>query len=65
MDLETLNALMMKESLPQALEAFEQIMIDVHLRQAQGSRSRAAESLGIPKRTLARKCQKLNLEIGL
>ena len=56
---------MQKESLLQALEAFEQIMIDAHLRQAQGSRSRAAESLGIPKRTLARKCQKLNLEIGL
>ncbi|TBU84471.1 sigma-54 interaction domain-containing protein [Phytopseudomonas dryadis] len=50
------------DSLPNAVDAFERMMIDIRLRQLDGSRSRAALSLGIPKRTLARKCQQWNLD---
>ncbi|WP_235978963.1 sigma 54-interacting transcriptional regulator [Zestomonas carbonaria] len=57
-----LNGLLEGDSLPEAVEAFEKLMIDTRLRQFEGSRSQAAQSLGIPKRTLARKCQQWNLD---
>jgi sigma-54-specific transcriptional regulator len=57
-----LQDLLHTENLPQAVDTFERLVIDERLRQASGSRSLAAVSLGIPKRTLARKCQKWNLE---
>lgn len=49
------------DNLPAALATFERLLLGDRLRQAAGSRRRAAESLGIPKRTLARKCLDLNL----
>ncbi|WP_220094850.1 sigma 54-interacting transcriptional regulator [Paraburkholderia hayleyella] len=49
------------DDLPGALAAFENRLIDARLQQANGSRALAAQSLGIPKRTLARKCLKRNL----
>lgn len=54
--------LLATDSLPDAVGAFERMMIDIRLRRLNGSRSRAALSLGIPKRTLARKCQQWNLD---
>ncbi|NPW37879.1 sigma 54-interacting transcriptional regulator [Pseudomonas aeruginosa] len=51
------------DNLPQALQRFEESLVRERLRQAEGSRRRAAESLGIPKRTLARKCQSWNLDV--
>lgn len=59
---DALQSLLETNDLPQALEAFERLMIDARLQQLGGSRRRAAESLGMPKRTLARKCQKWKLE---
>ncbi|RQS75478.1 sigma-54-dependent Fis family transcriptional regulator [Burkholderia sp. Bp8963] len=50
------------DDLPGALAAFESHLIDERLRLANGSRTLAALSLGIPKRTLARKCLKWNLD---
>lgn len=41
---------------------FERQMIENRLRQYQGNRSKTADSLGIPKRTLAYKCKKLNID---
>lgn len=49
------------DNLPAALATFERLLLDDRLRQAAGSRRRAAESLGIPKRTMARKCLELKL----
>lgn len=49
------------DSLPAAVAAFERSLLEDRLRQASGSRRLAAQSLGIPKRTLARKCLDLNL----
>ncbi|MBF8677655.1 MULTISPECIES: sigma 54-interacting transcriptional regulator [Pseudomonas] len=54
--------LLATDNLPEAVDAFERMMIDIRMRQLDGSRSRAALSLGIPKRTLARKCQQWNLD---
>jgi len=48
--------------LPEAVDAFERLMIGGRLRQLRGSRAKAAQSLGIPKRTLAYKCLKWNLD---
>ncbi|SAK75952.1 two component, sigma54 specific, Fis family transcriptional regulator [Caballeronia pedi] len=59
---QSVRELLSMPSLPQAVDAFEQMLIRQRLRQSDGSRSRAAVSLGIPKRTLARKCQKWNLD---
>ncbi|MEJ3721817.1 helix-turn-helix domain-containing protein, partial [Paenibacillus polymyxa] len=59
---DAMRALLETDDLPQAVETFERMMIDARLQQLGGSRRRAAESLGVPKRTLARKCQKWNLE---
>lgn len=44
-----------------AAQAFEAAIISARLRQFHGNRALAAESLGLPKRTLAHKCQKFNL----
>lgn len=59
---QTLQSLLETDDLAQALETFERLMIDARLQQLGGSRRRAAESLGMPKRTLARRCQKWSLE---
>ena len=56
-----LQRLWRTESLPDALAAFERLLLEDRLRQAAGSRRVAAQSLGIPKRTLARKCLDMNL----
>ena len=56
-----LQRLWRTENLPEALAAFERLLLEDRLRQASGSRRVAAQSLGIPKRTLARKCLDLNL----
>lgn len=61
-DGEALQSLLATDDLPQALETFERLMIDARLQQLGGSRTKAAQSLGVPKRTLARKCQKWSLE---
>ncbi|MNY12475.1 Transcriptional regulatory protein QseF [compost metagenome] len=57
-----LHGLLHTDNLPQALDAFQSLVIRARLRQVNGSRSRAAQSLGIPKRTLARRCQAWNLD---
>ena len=49
--------------LRRANDLFERQMIENRLRRYQGNRSRTADSLGIPKRTLAYKCKKLNIDI--
>ncbi|MBK5541767.1 sigma 54-interacting transcriptional regulator [Pseudomonas sp. TH05] len=56
-----LQHLWQTDNLPAALATFERLLLDDRLRQAAGSRRLAAISLGIPKRTLARKCLDLNL----
>lgn len=50
------------KDLPGALASLECRLIGERLRQLNGSRMLAAQSLGIPKRTLARKCQQWNLD---
>lgn len=57
-----LHGLLHTNNLPQALDTFQSLVIKTRLRQLDGSRSRAAQSLGIPKRTLARRCQAWNLD---
>ncbi|RQW65080.1 sigma-54 interaction domain-containing protein [Vibrio viridaestus] len=47
--------------LKQALNEFESRIIKERLTLFSGDRAKAAESLGIPKRTLAYKCQKLEI----
>ncbi|MDX1800616.1 MAG: sigma 54-interacting transcriptional regulator [Marinobacter sp.] len=44
-----------------ASQAFEAAVISARLRKFHGNRALAAESLGLPKRTLAHKCQKFNV----
>ncbi|CEO42067.1 sigma-54 interaction domain-containing protein [Photobacterium kishitanii] len=46
-----------------ALESYEKAIIRNRLEQYNGDRAKAAESLGLPKRTLAHKCQKLEIQI--
>lgn len=46
------------KSLPEATEHFERKIIRMALQSSGGSRSIAADTLGIPKRTLAHKCKK-------
>lgn len=58
----TLQALLQTDNLPEACAAFERELIRMRLRAAGGSRSKTAASLGVPKRTLARKCQQWQLE---
>ncbi|SJL84302.1 sigma-54 interaction domain-containing protein [Vibrio palustris] len=48
--------------LKQALNEFEASIIKQRLSLFEGDRAKAAESLGIPKRTLAYKCQKLEIK---
>ena len=50
--------------LRQASRLFEKKVIVDRLRQFDGNREKAAESLGIPKRTLAYKCKKLEISLG-
>lgn len=57
-----LHGLLQTDNLPQALATFERLLVTARLQQLDGSRSRAAQSLGIPKRTLARRCQAWNLD---
>ncbi|MNU31976.1 Transcriptional regulatory protein QseF [compost metagenome] len=57
-----LHGLLQTDNLPQALDLFERLLITARLKALDGSRSRAAQSLGIPKRTLARRCQTWNLD---
>jgi sigma-54-specific transcriptional regulator len=47
--------------LKQAIHDFEAKIISQRLKTFSGDRAKAAESLGIPKRTLAYKCQKLEI----
>jgi sigma-54-specific transcriptional regulator len=58
---DALKLLWRTDDLPAALATFERLLLDDRLRQAAGSRRLAAQSLGIPKRTMARKCLDLNL----
>jgi sigma-54-specific transcriptional regulator len=51
------------EDLTEACERFERMMIASRLDRFKGSRSRAAASLGIPRRTLAYKCKKFSLDV--
>lgn len=48
--------------LKHALNQYESAIIRSRLSQFNGDRARAAESLSVPKRTLAHKCQKLEIE---
>ncbi|MET3654736.1 sigma-54 interaction domain-containing protein [Dyella japonica] len=57
-----LQDLLSMHNLTEAMDTFERLMIGDRLRQLNGSRSQAAQSLGIPKRTLAYKCRKWNLD---
>ncbi len=57
----TLQQLLHTNDLRNTLLAFERLVVSERLRQVDGSRREAALSLGIPKRTLARKCQEWNL----
>ena len=52
----------MINDLKQALNDFEEKIIRERLSHFSGDRAKAAESLGIPKRTLAYKCQKLEIK---
>ncbi|MEL1266365.1 sigma-54 dependent transcriptional regulator [Pseudoxanthomonas putridarboris] len=56
------DSLMQTTSLVQACEIFEKKVIADRLKHFNGSRLRAARSLGIPRRTLAHKCKKFGLE---
>jgi sigma-54-specific transcriptional regulator len=61
-DTPPLQALLSMTDLTEAVDSFERLMIGDRLRQLNGSRSQTAQSLGIPKRTLAYKCRKWNLD---
>lgn len=50
------------DDLKQAISQFEARIISHRLKVYHGDRAKAAESLGIPKRTLAYKCQKLEIK---
>lgn len=50
------------DDLKQAISEFESRIIRERLQHFSGDRAKAAESLGIPKRTLAYKCQKLEIK---
>lgn len=57
-----LQDLMRTDNLPQALSTIERMVVVDRLRAVEGSRRNAALSLGIAKRTLARKCLEWNLD---
>ena len=50
------------DDLKQAINEFEAHIISQRLTRYSGDRAKAAESLGIPKRTLAYKCRKLEIK---
>ncbi len=56
------NAMAQVNDLKQAILDYEKQLITARLAEFDGDRARAADSLGLPKRTLAHKC--LRLEIG-
>ncbi|MFO6422442.1 sigma-54 interaction domain-containing protein [Motilimonas sp. KMU-193] len=56
------NAMSQVNDLKQAILDYEKHLITARLAEFDGDRARAADSLGLPKRTLAHKC--LRLEIG-
>jgi len=58
----SLSDLLQSDNLRAALEQFERELIARRLFQYQGNRGLVASSLGLPKRTLAYKCQKLQIE---
>lgn len=60
-DAATVDGLLDTTDLRQASKRFEQQMIVARLKQFRGDREKAAHSLGIPKRTLAYKCKKLQI----
>lgn len=57
-----LQELVHTDNLPQALSTIERLIVTERLRKVDGSRRHAALSLGIAKRTLARKCLEWNLD---
>ncbi|MDH4556047.1 sigma-54-dependent Fis family transcriptional regulator [Pseudomonas sp. BN417] len=57
-----LHDLVQTDNLPEALSTIERLIVTDRLRKVDGSRRNAALSLGIPKRTLARKCLEWNLD---
>ncbi|HGX3311236.1 TPA: sigma 54-interacting transcriptional regulator [Pseudomonas aeruginosa] len=57
-----LQDLLHTDNLPQALSMIERLIVIERLRKVDGSRRNAALSLGIAKRTLARKCLEWNLD---
>ncbi len=57
-----LQELVHTDNLPQALLTVERLIVSERLRKVDGSRRHAAISLGIAKRTLARKCLEWNLD---
>lgn len=57
------NDFSMINDLRTALEVYEKAIIRNRLEQYNGDRAKAAASLGLPKRTLAHKCQKLEIQI--
>lgn len=56
------DAFLAVRDLKHALAQYESAIIRSRLSQFDGDRARTAESLGVPKRTLAHKCQKLEIE---
>ena len=57
-----LDGLIDSADLRQANELFEKRIIAERLKEFSGNREKAAQSLGIPKRTLAYKCKKLHID---
>lgn len=57
-----LHELVHTDNLPQALSMIERLIVSDRLSKVDGSRRHAASSLGIAKRTLARKCLEWNLD---
>lgn len=57
------TALTQISNLPQALKRYEKQIIETHLKNCDGNRAMAAKSLGIPKRTLADKCIKMEIDV--
>ncbi|MDR0183464.1 sigma 54-interacting transcriptional regulator [Lysobacter arvi] len=61
-NLSALEALLCTDDLPGACRAFERLLLLRRLAEHGGSRERAAQSLGIPRRTLAHKCKVLAVD---
>lgn len=61
LEIKNMEKLWQTDNLPQALEDLEEKIIRQRLEMAKGSKVLAAQSLGIPQRTFARKCQRLSI----